>query len=81
MPDNGLERNRQDAYQVYTGYGDAKICVGGYQEGQRPGDLYMFIADGIYKSQDEIQAALIDITYDNNGSTDRPLFGEAEGYN
>ena len=23
LPDNGLERNRQDAYQVYTGYGDA----------------------------------------------------------
>ena len=37
--------------RVYTGYGDAKMWVGGYQEGQRPGDLYMFIADGIYKSQ------------------------------
>ena len=30
LPDNGLERNRQDAYQVYTGYGDAKMWVGGY---------------------------------------------------
>ena len=75
MPDNGLERNRQDAYQVYTGYGDAKMWVGGYQEGQRPGDLYMFIADGIYKSQDEIPAGLIDITSGNNGSTGRPLYG------
>ena len=81
MPDNGLERNRQDAYQVYTGYGDAKMWVGGYQEGQRPGDLYMFIADGIYKSQDEIPAGLIDITSGNNGSTGRPLYGGAEGYN
>ena len=81
LPDNGLERNRQDAYQVYTGYGDAKMWVGGYQEGQRPGDLYMFIADGIYKSQDEIPAGLIDITSGNNGSTGRPLYGGAEGYN
>ena len=70
-----------NAYQVYTGYGDAKMWVGGYQEGQRPGDLYMFIADGIYKSQDEIPAGLIDITSGNNGSTGRPLYGGAEGYN
>ena len=80
LPDNGLERNRQESYQVYTGNGDEKMWVGGYQEGQRPGDLYMFVAEGIYKSQDEIPANLIDITSGNNGSTGRPLYGGAQGY-
>lgn len=80
LPDNGLERNRQESYQVYTGNGDEKMWVGGYQQGQRPGDLYMFVAEGIYKSQDEIPANLIDITSGNNGSTGRPLYGGAQGY-
>jgi len=81
LPDNGLERNRQSAYQVYTGNGDEKKWVGGYQEGQRPGDLYMFVAEGLYKSQDEIPANLIDLTTGNNGSSGRPLYGGTEGYN
>lgn len=81
LPDNGLDRNRQNAFQVYTGNGDEMKWVGGYQEGQRPGDVYMFIADGIYKDQSEIPANLIDITSGNNGSNGRPLYGGAEGYN
>ncbi len=59
LPDNGLERNRIDAYEVYTGNKlsdgtDEKIWVGGYQEGQEPGVLYLHVAEGIYKSYDEI---------------------------
>lgn len=81
LPDNGLEKNRQNAFQVYTGNGDEKKWVGGYQEGQRPGDVYLFIAEGIYKNQSEIPANLIDITSGNNGSNGRPLYGGAEGYN
>lgn len=81
LPDNGLARNRQNAYEVYTGNGDKKMWVGGFQEGQRPGDIYMFVAEGIYKTQDEIPSNLIDITSGNNGSNGRPLYGGVEGYN
>ena len=89
LPKNGKERNWQDAFEVYTGekivegkvVSYPKMWVGGFQEGQRPGDLYMFVAEGIYRSQDEIPAGLVDITTGNNGSTNRPLYGGAEGYN
>lgn len=81
LPNNGLDRNRQSAYQVYTGNGSDKMWVGGYQEGQRPGDIYMFVAEGIYKSQDEIPTDLVDVTTGNNGSTARPAYGGLEGYN
>ena len=45
--------------RVYTGRqledgSYEKAWVGGYQEGQRPGDVYMFVAEGIYRSEDEI---------------------------
>ena len=40
LPDNGMERNRINAFQVYTGNGDEKKWVGGQQEGQEPGILY-----------------------------------------
>ena len=65
LPNNGLERNRQDAFQVYTGRKSAdgtyeKIWVGGYQEGMEPGVLYAFQADGIYRSWDEIPDYMVD---------------------
>lgn len=75
LPDNGLERNRQSAIQVYTGNGEEKIWVGGYQEGQTPGDLYGFKAEGIYKSLSEIPSDLIDRSTGNNGSNNKPLYG------
>lgn len=80
LPDNGLNRNRQNAFEVYTGNGDEKMWVGGIQEGQRPGDIYLFMADGIYRSQDEIPSDLIDVTSGNNGSNGRALYGGKEGY-
>ncbi len=80
LPDNGIERNRQGGFEVYTGNGDEKIWVGGLYEGQRPGDLYLHIAEGIYKTQDEIPAGLIDLTTGNNGSNGRALYGGAEGF-
>ena len=58
LPDNGMERNRINAFQVYTGNGDEKKWVGGQQEGQEPGILYLYQADGIYRSYDEIPANL-----------------------
>jgi len=56
LPYNGMERNRQDAFEVYTGNGNEKMWVGGYQEGQEPGMLYAYKALGIYKSWDEVPA-------------------------
>ena len=81
LPDNGLPNNRQSAFQVYTGKGNELAWVGGYQEGQRPGDVYAFVAEGIYRNESEIPAGLIDISSGNNGSSNRPLYGGAEGYN
>ena len=46
-----------------------------------PGDLYMFVAEGIYRSEDEIPGGLIDLSSGNNGSSNRPLYGGEEGYN
>ena len=59
LPDNGMERNHINAFQVYTGNGDEKKWVGGQQEGQEPGILYLYQADGIYRSYDEIPANLV----------------------
>lgn len=79
LPDNDLPLNRQYAFEVYSGTNPddpyEKIWVGGYQEGQTPGDIYLFYAEGIYKSQDEIPTNLIDRTSGNNGSNGRPLYG------
>ena len=75
LPNNGLERNMQSAFQVYTGNGNEMMWVGGYQEGQEPGAIYGFKAEGIYKSYDEIPGNLVDISTGNNGSTNKKLYG------
>lgn len=75
LPDNGLERNRQGAFQVYSGNGNELIWVGGYQEGQEPGVLYAYKAEGIYKSYDEIPGNLVDESTGNNGSNNIVLYG------
>ncbi|MDO4782788.1 MAG: TonB-dependent receptor [Capnocytophaga felis] len=75
LMDNGLERNRQNAFQVYDGTTGNKIWVGGYQEGQTPGDIYVFIAEGIFKDEAhvrEIANNRIDET------TSRRLYGPEE---
>ncbi len=71
LPENGLERNRQSAIQVYTGNGDERIWVGGYQEGQEPGAIYAYVAEGIYKSEEEVMslaANRIDKTVSSTGA-------------
>ena len=78
LPDNGLERNRQGAYQIYDGSTGDLIWVGGYQEGQSPGGLWAFVAEGIFKDDAEVLAKAgnrKDITSGNNGSNGRPLYG------
>lgn len=66
LPNNGLERNRQNGQQIYSGrkvrdkdgnLKDELIWVGGYQEGHEPGVLVGYVAQGIFQSDEEINAA------------------------
>lgn len=57
LPDNGIERNRQGGQQIYTGNGDELMWVGGYQEGQEPGVIVGYVAEGIFQNEAEINAA------------------------
>lgn len=80
LPDNGLERNRQSAVQVYSGNGNELIWVGGYQEEQRPGDLYAYKAEGIFRNDAEvasIAANRIDKSV-STANTGKPLYGPDE---
>jgi TonB-linked SusC/RagA family outer membrane protein len=77
LPYNGLERNRQGAYQVYGGNNDT-LWVGGYQEGQEYGAIYAFEALGIYV--DDAQVAdlagnLVDKGTGGYGSNNKVLYG------
>ena len=68
LPDNGLELNRQNGQQIYTGEkftndkGEIESTlkwVGGYQEGQEPGVMVVYQSEGIYRSWDEIPGDLV----------------------
>lgn len=77
LPYNGLERNRQDAVQIYTGKTLAdgsyeKMWVGGYQEGYETAQLILYQSNGIYKSYDEIPGNLI---VETNGGNAQKLYG------
>lgn len=78
LPDNGLERNRQGAFQVYDPKTKELIWVGGYQEGQSPDALYAYKALGIYKDNNQITqlaANLVDKSVGNNGANNKVLYG------
>jgi len=78
LPANGLPRNRQSSFQVYDPKSKQLIWVGGYQEGQRPNDLYAFKSLGVFRDAAQVEAVAgsrKDITTGNNGSTGKPLFG------
>lgn len=55
LQDNGLERNRQNAFQVWDGTTGNKKWVGGYQEGERYGDIYVYIAEGIFRDDAQVR--------------------------
>lgn len=75
LPYNGLENNRQNAVQAY-GPDGSLVWVGGYQEGQRPGEVYAFRAEGLYRNESEIPDNWIDRSTGNNGSNNRFLYGK-----
>jgi TonB-linked SusC/RagA family outer membrane protein len=77
LPFNDLERNRQDAVQIYTGKtlpdgSYEKVWVGGYQEGYETSQLVLYKSDGIYRSWDEIPG---DLVVETNGSNAQKLYG------
>lgn len=56
LPENGLTNNRQGGYEVYTGNGDETHYVGGYQEGQTPGNFVGYGVVKMARSQADIDA-------------------------
>ena len=58
LPDNGLERGRQNAVEIYSGTGNETVWAGGYQEGQRPGAIIGFGYKGVYRDASEIPEGL-----------------------
>jgi len=78
LPNNGLLNNRQGGFQVWDPITGELVWVGGLQEGQRPGGLWVFVAEGIFRDWDHVNtiaANRIDRTTGNHGSNSRPLFG------
>ena len=85
LPENDNENNRQGGQQIYVpgsydpATGESQlIWVGGYQEGQTPGDLYSFKYGGIYRSWAEIYekaAYLVDQSSGNSSSDNKILYG------
>jgi TonB-linked SusC/RagA family outer membrane protein len=55
LPENGLENNRVGGSQVYDKNGDL-VWVGGLQEGQNPNVAYAYVAEGIIRTQAELDA-------------------------
>lgn len=55
LPSNGLENNRVGGSQVYDKDGNL-IWVGGLQEGQDPNSAYAYVAQGIIRTQAELDA-------------------------
>ncbi len=74
LPYNGLENNRQEATEVYDGTTGRTMWVGGYQEGQRPGDVYVFEALGVFRDEAQV-AALANNLIDETGA--KKLYGPA----
>lgn len=55
LPANGLPNNRQGGLQVYDPKSGQVIWVGGYQEGQDPNVAYAWQAEGLYRTDKDLQ--------------------------
>lgn len=56
LPYNGLLNNRQGGIEVYDPKSRQVIFVGGYQEGQDPNVAYAYVANGLYRTQADLDA-------------------------
>lgn len=62
LPDNGLENNRQGGSQIFDPKSGKLIWVGGYQEGQEPGEIFGYVSEGIIRTeQDRINYKKVDL--------------------
>lgn len=79
LPDNGLERNRQDAFQIYTGKGNEMEWVGGLQEGQEPNHLWGFKKSHMLRSWADVEALgdYVDISRTSLSSV--PIYANESG--
>ena len=56
LPNNGVANNRQGGLQIYDPNTKQVIWVGGWQEGQDPNQAYAYVAEGIYRTQADLDA-------------------------
>ncbi|QNL52486.1 SusC/RagA family TonB-linked outer membrane protein [Olivibacter sp. SDN3] len=80
LPDNGLDRNRQGAIEVFDPVSGQRVFVGGLQEGLRIGndEIWAPIYDGIYTSQEMLdQDAQLINTYLPHINKNTKLLGDA----
>ncbi|WP_205943239.1 SusC/RagA family TonB-linked outer membrane protein [Pedobacter frigoris] len=56
LPSNGLPNNRQGGFQVYDPNSKELIWVGGLQEGQDPNIAYAYQAEGIIRTQADLDS-------------------------
>lgn len=78
LPYNGLERNRQDAIQIYNGKGELE-WVGGLQEGQEPLHLWGFKQSHMLRSWADVEAMgdYIDVSRTSPASV--PIYANESG--
>lgn len=54
LPFNGNDKNRQGGEQIFDPKTGQLIWVGGFQEGQEWGEIFGFVAEGIIRTQKEL---------------------------
>lgn len=54
LPNNGLPNNRIGGFEVYDPKTGQLVFVGGTQEGQDPNVAYAYVAQGLYRSQADL---------------------------
>jgi len=56
LPNNGLENNRQGGFQIWDPSQKKLIWVAGTQQGQDPNVAYAYVAEGLYRTQADLDA-------------------------
>ena len=56
LPFNGNDKNRQGGEQIYDPKTGKLIWVGGFQEGQEWGEIFGFVAEGIIRTQKDLES-------------------------
>lgn len=81
LPDNGLERNRQNAIQLYTGKGDQMEWVGGLQEGKEPNHFFGFKQSHMLRSWADVEALGDYVDVSRTSPSAVPIYANESGLN